>query len=146
MPIDIERKKRQEAKRYREDPEFRDRKLAAAERYYERLPPEERRANRRRWRNANRERHRELGRIEQALLRQEVIVAYGGLCECCGIDFEPHLTLDHVNGGGSAERRKAPGSALFRRLRRDGFPPGYRVLCWNCNWAAHHLGRCPCSD
>lgn len=110
--------------------------------------PERKRADRLR-RYANPEqaaKRRERYQREVVRMRDEVIAGYGGQCECCGTTFRPHLTLDHVNGGGGAERRAEPGQRLWRRLRREGFPPGYRVLCWNCNWAAHRLGRCSCSD
>lgn len=65
-----------------------------------------------------------------------------------GTDFYPHLAIDHVDGDGAAERRATGGGnmRLYRRLRREGFPPGYQVLCFNCNQAKHVLGRCTCSD
>jgi hypothetical protein len=28
-------------------------------------------------------------------------------------------------------------------LRKNNHPPGYRVLCFNCNFAIYHLGSCP---
>ena len=93
--------------------------------------------------------HPEVKRAQQERyrkrIRAEVIAAYGGACACCGADYPSHLTIDHINGGGSAERKKHSSSyALERRLRREGFPPGYQVLCWNCNWAKHREGACGC--
>ncbi len=41
------------------------------------------------------------------------------------------LTIDHINGGGLKEVRKY-GAAIYERLKRNGFPKGYQVLCWNC--------------
>lgn len=80
-------------------------------------------------------------------LKLDVIEGYGGACACCGNEYLPHLTLDHVNGGGRAERAALGGGAnLYRLLRREGFPEGYQVLCFNCNAAKHFLGRCACSD
>lgn len=88
-------------------------------------------------------------RQEQANVKREVIDGYGGRCACCGNDYLPHLTLDHVNGGGTAHRRVEGGRSLYRRLRRalrEGLPldPEFQVLCWNCNAAKHHLGACDC--
>src|SRR3990172_11531866 len=39
--------------------------------------------------------------------RAETFLAYGGpVCACCGETQDAFLTLDHVNGGGNAERKK----------------------------------------
>lgn len=78
--------------------------------------------------------------------RREVIEHYGGRCTCCGTDFYPHLCLDHVNGGGGAERRAGKGTKIYPRLKREGYPPGFQVLCWNCNSAKHYYGSCACGE
>jgi hypothetical protein len=93
-----------------------------------------------------RERLNAAHRRHHAKLRAEIIEAYGGECACCGEDLPVFLTIDHVNGGGNQERRQWGGTSLWRRLRREGFPPGYQVLCWNCNAAKHMLGACPCQE
>lgn len=82
-------------------------------------------------------------------LRLEVLTHYSGgvpECACCGESILDFLTLDHTGGGGGAARRSEGhrgGTAQYRRLRRAGFPPGYRVLCWNCNCTIGKLGKCP---
>lgn len=73
--------------------------------------------------------------------RLEAILRYGGKCACCGEKELVFLTIDHVNGGGSAHR-KAVGNNIGNWLRKNGYPSGYRVLCHNCNWAFHKLGHC----
>lgn len=89
---------------------------------------------------------------EIAATRREVIIGYGGRCECCGNAFMPHLTLDHVNGDGAARRREERIGTTLRRLRKMLRETGQRdsrfqVLCWNCNLAKHLCGgRCPCMD
>jgi hypothetical protein len=153
--------------RYANDP---DAVKAASRRYYvknrERLQAEARvRVNAKRAedpeaaRERSRARHRK-GRAENpeeyaarrkayfTKLRRDVIEGYGGRCACCGTDYLPHLTLDHVNGGGADERRAMSGRTIYTRLRRalPDLDPTYQVLCWNCNAAKHHLGRCACSD
>jgi hypothetical protein len=85
-------------------------------------------------------------KAEQAKVRRDVIEGYGGECVCCGDSYLPHLTIDHINGGGADERRQTCGRSILRRLRREGFPPGYQILCWNCNMTKFHLGRCGCQD
>src|SRR4051812_35620943 len=82
-------------------------------------------------------------------LRLEVFTHYSGgtpECACCGERQDEFLTLDHTNGGGG-EHRKQPGSrgtiGVFYWLRRNGFPDGYSVLCWNCHMAKDRRGGCP---
>ena len=107
--------------------------------------PERQRVNRERWRAANPERTREINRNTDRRLRESVIDGYGGACRCCGETTYAFLTIDHVDGGGSVERRDFPGQGKFlRRLRDEGFPDRYRLLCWNCNSGrAVNGGICP---
>lgn len=133
--------------RYATDQEFREAALARARERAASLTPEQQHEQRKaRWqREKDRPHVHEAKLSEQQRLRREVIAGYGGGCECCGTTHLPHLTIDHVGGGGAEERRKlGRGSALYRRLRREGFPEGYRVLCFNCNWAMHVEGECTC--
>lgn len=81
-------------------------------------------------------------------LRIVVLAAYGvaGVpkCVCCGESAVEFLTLDHINGGGSAERKRVGGGRNLNRILRDsGFPTGYRTLCWNCNLSFAKYGYCP---
>ena len=84
---------------------------------------------------------------ERDRLRVEVLSAYSSedapVCSCCGEKHLEFLTLDHVEGGGCQERKKYPATMLFRRLRKQGFPSGYRVLCYNCNNSIGMYGYCP---
>lgn len=85
--------------------------------------------------------------IERAdKIRNEVFAAYGGfVCACCGERNRMFLTIDHIHGCGGAERRKQGlGHVFYGWLRKHGFPPGYRVLCYNCNLGrAKNGGVCP---
>jgi hypothetical protein len=77
--------------------------------------------------------------------------AYGGLkCACCGEEEWCFLTLDHIEGGGNTERfaffknKYIAGHHMARELRLRGFPPGYQVLCMNCNFGRRmNGGICP---
>lgn len=86
-------------------------------------------------------------RVSQQVLRLECIVAYGGKCVCCGDDHPEFLQLDHVEGNGAAERQTAAARGLpqnlYSRLKKQGYPSGYQVLCANCNLALGFYGRCP---
>lgn len=81
--------------------------------------------------------------------RDALFAAYGGyVCACCGETERQFLTLDHVNNDGAAHRRALGGQCGMRHvyadLKRRGFPPGYQVLCFNCNLGrARNGGVCP---
>ena len=80
----------------------------------------------------------ERNRRSRARLKAQVITAYGGRCVCCGETETEFLSIDHVNGGGTRERKVVNGGGLSWRLARDsGYSDCYRVLCLNCNWSAH---------
>ena len=100
------------------------------------------RAEQRAWREANREHVRAYGRKQQRELRDAVLEAYGGKCECYDERQHQFLTIDHINGGGTRHRKEV-GRHVYAQLRREGYPDGYRVLCWNCNWAYRLAGSCP---
>lgn len=82
-------------------------------------------------------------RRQNAQVRAEMIVAYGGRCQCCGETEARFLTLEHKNNDGAHERRSQQQSSIIRRLRREGWPKdAYTVLCANCNMA-RKWGQCP---
>lgn len=71
--------------------------------------------------------------------------SFGDLrCRCCGEKELDFLTIDHVNGGGREHHKLIGGGATFYLwLKRNNFPLGYQVLCYNCNCARSHVGECP---
>lgn len=67
-------------------------------------------------------------------------------CSCCGEDIYQFLTIDHINGGGNAHRKKTKvrgGHHFYYWLIKNGFPKGYQVLCFNCNMSKGFFGVCP---
>lgn len=79
-------------------------------------------------------------------LRNEVFDAYGGAyCGCCGEAHREFLTVDHAKGDGAAHRRSIGRGAhtLYLWLKRNKYPPGFRILCMNCNFSHGMLGYCP---
>lgn len=100
------------------------------------------RQNIRDWQSRHPERMSELHRAERQRVREDVFNAYGRACACCGITEPAFLTIDHIHGGGR-RHRAAVKRGLYRWLRQQGFPDGYRTLCWNCNAATHFQGSCP---
>lgn len=73
-------------------------------------------------------------------LKQEVIVAYGGMCACCGENTDPRLlTVDHVFNDGSKERHLYSENNFYAYLKKHGFPRDrYQLLCWTCNMGKHY--------
>lgn len=82
-------------------------------------------------------------------LRDDVLRHYGGdppSCACCGESAREFLAIDHVDGGGSKQRkalRMHSGTQFLGWLRKNNYPPGFRVLCHNCNSARGFYGACP---
>lgn len=95
-------------------------------------------------------------------LKEQVFEAYGGMrcaCKGCPENKNPHiefLTINHMQGGGTKHRARLGGKRIagggvthgghltYAWLRRNNFPPGYNVLCWNCQWGVHiNKGNCP---
>ena len=120
-------------------------------------PECQRDAGRRYWARHN-ERLKTNKRRANQRLKDEVYEAYGGYrCRCCG-EIEPSmLNIDHINNDGAKHKRtlglekrgnsqdklrtSAPAaSTMYIWLRKNGFPPGFQVLCYNCNISKHRNG------
>ncbi len=54
-------------------------------------------------------------------------------CVKCGIDDVDVLCLDHINGGGTKERRQTNRKDIHRILYSKNYPDGFQTLCANCN-------------
>ena len=80
-------------------------------------------------------------------VRREVLEYYSlnlMICDCCYEDNEEFLTIDHINGCGKELRKKqGEGTRLYHWIKRNNFPEGFRVLCYNCNCSSKRFGICP---
>lgn len=99
-----------------------------------------------------RRRHREqwfpkaaaAAKLRQRQIRLEAMEAYGGLiCQCCkepkAMEF---LSIDHIeNGRGNPAKR--PRMDICRWLKKNGYPSGFQILCYDCNHAKASYGVCP---
>lgn len=75
-------------------------------------------------------------------VRGEIITSLGGRCACCAEAEAVFLQIDHVNGGGGAERRQRNSvHALARRVRAN--PEEFQLLCGNCHSAKTVGVTCP---
>lgn len=86
-------------------------------------------------------------RTTRQKVRLEALQAYGGTtpqCVCCGEGQLLFLALDHIDGGGHAQRKETGGGGFYTWLRRHNYPAGFRVLCHNCNFGRQiNGGTCP---
>lgn len=69
--------------------------------------------------------------------KQEVLNHYGKVCACCGEKSLYFLTLDHPKNNGKEHKgngkNRYKGEALYRFLKKNDYPTGIQVLCFNCN-------------
>lgn len=82
----------------------------------------------------------------RARLRSEMLIAYGGKCNCCGEDQSLFLQLDHVENDGHLDRKAHKTSnKLLAHLKKAGWPKDrYQLLCANCNFGKlMNGGVCP---
>lgn len=76
-------------------------------------------------------------------LRAVVFAEYGNKCVCCQESAQEFMTIDHINGRGSHDR-KTFGARMYRWLKKNGFPKdNFRLLCMNCNFSYGMRGYCP---
>lgn len=92
-----------------------------------------------------RPRHEKVRKAYRASLKRRTFNAYGGcICSCppCGETLISFLTIDHISNIG--KKRTTSGNKFYEKLKTQGYPPGYRVLCFNCNTGRHiNGGICP---
>lgn len=93
----------------------------------------------------------EVSRYMQSV-KAEAYEAYGGYrCACCGETEKTFLTLDHINDDGATWRRSLFGGAnrgaglrTYTWCKKNGYPPIFQVLCWNCQHGKRNNGGiCP---
>jgi len=97
----------------------------------------------------NKEKMKAQKRASDKRLKNLVFEAYGGYeCTCCGETEETMLTIDHIDENGAAHRREVSNNTakyritadIYRWLKKNGFPEGFQVLCYNCNVSKHRNG------
>jgi len=100
----------------------------------------------REYRKKNRERLNEYRRKYLKKIRREVISYYSnGKFECvyCGEKHYEFLTIDHIHNNGSEHRKNMKSSNIYLELKKERYPNGYRVLCYNCNISKGLYGYSP---
>lgn len=83
----------------------------------------------------------------QRRLKDDVFFTYGGyICVCCGETELFFLTIDHIEENGGIHRKEIhqKGRNFYRWLRKNNYPDGFQVLCFNCNVGKYlNKGICP---
>lgn len=82
----------------------------------------------------NPEYHKEWHRKKRLEVRKRIIELLGGRCVRCGYNADWRaFQIDHVNGGGSQERRIVCSyKKLLEDIQKEGTGK-YQLLCANCN-------------
>lgn len=100
---------------------------------------------RKRWYKKNKEEEKRKQKYKyRKELKLEILMHYGGSppkCACCGENHIEFLTIDHVNGREKGDKKT--GGTLQYWIKRNNFPKGFQVLCFNCNCAKGFFGECP---
>ena len=67
--------------------------------------------------------------------RAQIYNILGRKCVQCGFLDERALQVDHINGGGSKERKLYKGNGAYGLVRAIKEQPlAFQILCANCNW------------
>ena len=65
-------------------------------------------------------------------------------CACCSEPRIEFLAIDHINEDGAKHRKEVGVTrAIFNWLKKNKYPKGFQVLCYNCNMAKSFYGECP---
>ena len=100
-----------------------------------------------RWSQATRPARNAYHKGRRDRLKIEVLSRYSDhslpRCACCLEPDPQFLTIDHVNGGGTQHRKTLRHTSVYDWLKRNRFPAGYQVLCFNCNFAKRDGAMCP---
>ena len=115
----------------------------AWDREYGRANPEKIRQRNHKWHAAHRQEDQTRCRVYHQRQKQAVYDYYGHQCACCGENRPEFLAIDHINNDGATHRRETGRVNIHVWLVRHGFPPGFQVLCRNCNRAKFVYGVCP---
>lgn len=78
-------------------------------------------------------------RIYNQRLRNAIFELLGSKCIYCGFEDKRALQIDHINGGGSKDKKTAKGF-YYKRVLTEIMEGKilYQILCANCNWIKRH--------
>jgi hypothetical protein len=120
--------------------------------YYCKEHVEERKKQHKTYYSKNKEMHKERygegsrfrTHVKWQELRTKLFEMYGSICVCCGEDCQIFLTLDHINGDGSKDRKGCGGTtSVYKKAIAEYRPDLYQILCYNCNCGKRLNKECP---
>jgi hypothetical protein len=79
-------------------------------------------------------------REDSFVLRLTVLLHYSPflICtKCCASNYRL-LTIDHKERLPRSGRNSESGKRLLLKLKRENYPDGFQVLCYNCQWIKRH--------
>src|SRR5215471_5896001 len=116
--------------RIKEQERLRNLRRVPYQRQWQAEHPEQVRASKQSYRERTREKEREYSQSKRVRNRLQVLSALGGKCVRCGIDDWRVLQIDHIDGGGTRERKQVTS---IDRYYKDMLlsPEKYQVLCAN---------------
>jgi hypothetical protein len=98
------------------------------------------------WQRKNRARLAERSKQQRSALRMAALRQYGGeppRCCCCRTAYVSHLTVAAMSDDVLVGTTGQTGTTLYRKLAKEKYPDGYRVLCWNCLMSRCLYNACP---
>jgi len=101
------------------------------------------------WRAQNRDQERDRQRSNSESNKNAVVNVLTdgeGTCRWCGQGDLDVLVIDHIDDNGAEHRRENGGKGFsgdrfYRWIIRNDYPPGFQVLCANCNLKKETLRR-----
>jgi hypothetical protein len=69
-------------------------------------------------------------------LKMDVFKYYGNKCRGCGEEDLLCLSIDHIEDNGAEHRKEQKikaGRSTYRWLKKNNYPMGFQLLCFNCN-------------
>jgi hypothetical protein len=127
-----QRYRRLHPERVKEQERQRNQRRTPYQRQWQAEHPEQVRASKQAYREQTREKERAYSISKRIRNRLEVLNALGGKCVRCGIDDWRVLQIDHINGGGSKERKQVTSIDRYYKDMLHS-PEKYQVLCANCH-------------
>lgn len=78
--------------------------------------------------------------------RKEIIHHYSDgkmECACCSEKIFEFLTIDHIIAVTKSIEWKNRETNLLHMLKKNNFPKGIQILCFNCNYGKRNYNECP---
>jgi hypothetical protein len=93
------------------------------------------------WYHKNKDKVKESIRNRNKKLLEEIFDHYGHKCSIIKCGSLNNLRVDHI--GGCKKDKYLKGHNLWRWLKKNNFPSGYRILCTRCNTLDGYLRSSP---